>query len=363
MDESGNTGTDWLNEDQPYFVYGGWFLYNDKTDKAHQYLKNILNNMQASELKSKNIFNNNKGYIIFKDIFEFMIDKIQAVPIFGIVDKKYMVAAKIVETFFDCAYNPSLNGYLTGPVELKSALANCIKNDNYLLRDFSTLIKNGTITLDNMENIKNRMICLFKNQNLQIVADTLVGLTTDDLQNMIDVFVYLTNNGSTKKWITLTQSTFIDIIKNIELLCGLNNIKVDIIHDNLRGYDEVLMEVKRNFFKDKIPEIMEIDNRIWLSHFPHIKSFSMEDSKNEILIQASDLLCGFISKIFKTIKDNGKLSDECKEIIYVLIHLRDFFAETKVLIWNYYSDYEFLPNLVNALGNNALFKENYIIII
>lgn len=24
FDESGNTGTNWTNKEQPYFVYGGW---------------------------------------------------------------------------------------------------------------------------------------------------------------------------------------------------------------------------------------------------------------------------------------------------------------------------------------------------
>jgi len=42
VDESGNTGTDWLNKDQPFFVYGGWLIPNENIDNVNIYLSEFI---------------------------------------------------------------------------------------------------------------------------------------------------------------------------------------------------------------------------------------------------------------------------------------------------------------------------------
>lgn len=44
---------------------------------------------------------------------DLLLFDIGAIPAFGVIDKRYIITAIIVETFFDCAYNPNLNTYLT----------------------------------------------------------------------------------------------------------------------------------------------------------------------------------------------------------------------------------------------------------
>lgn len=34
FDESGNTGTNWLDQKQPYYIYGGWMLMKDKKEET-----------------------------------------------------------------------------------------------------------------------------------------------------------------------------------------------------------------------------------------------------------------------------------------------------------------------------------------
>lgn len=74
-----------------------------------------------------------------------------AIPVFGVADKKYMVAAKIIETFFDHMYNPNVNGYLTYRSELKKALADNVSSNEGLLHEFSRIIHDGTIELQEMQ--------------------------------------------------------------------------------------------------------------------------------------------------------------------------------------------------------------------
>ncbi len=52
-----------------------------------------------------------------------------AIPVFIIADKHFMIAAKIVETFFDCAYNPNIKNSFNWQSDLKRMLAEVIKID------------------------------------------------------------------------------------------------------------------------------------------------------------------------------------------------------------------------------------------
>ena len=121
-DESGNTGTDWLNNDQPFFVYGGWLVQDQNKEIVRSRLSEITATLQGNEIKSKNVFKSRRGLNVFFDIFNAMQQNL-AFPVFVISDKKFMVAAKIVETFFDSEYNKSLREDITSSNELKKALA------------------------------------------------------------------------------------------------------------------------------------------------------------------------------------------------------------------------------------------------
>ena len=110
FDESGNTGSNWIDAQQPYFVYGGWLIKDDKKKDAVSLLSECFSDSKAAELKSKTIWDRKKDKLI--DFINGMVDKVGAIPCFAIADKKYMIAAKIVETFFDCKYNPYVNYYL-----------------------------------------------------------------------------------------------------------------------------------------------------------------------------------------------------------------------------------------------------------
>lgn len=358
IDESGNTGTDWLNSEQPYFVYGGWFILNDKKSEIESYLLDISSKYQGSELKSKNFFRNQIGFSQFKDIYDKLITNYEALPIFGITDKKFMIAAKIVETFFDCAYNPAVNGYLTGPVELKRALASCIAKDENVIGKFASLISGCTISLKEMFGIKQQLINLFELQKHPMVADSLRELTKDNLIKMINEFESITHNGTKKSYLTLTGTMLIELLKNAELLSSARGIPVRVYHDSLRGYDTVFQELKSIFLKDDMPVIAGTKERFFLTRFPHIKSIDMVDSKNELIVQAADLLCGFISKSTELMQTGNTLDALTKEIYFSLIKLHDIFIEQDIQIWNWYASYEFEVRFFNALNPSSRFAGN-----
>lgn len=353
IDESGNTGTDWLNKEQPFFIYGGWLILDNNIKDLNTYLSNFINKEQSTELKSNKVFKRLDGYKVFNAIFDTFINDFKAIPIFIVIDKEYMVAAKIVETFFDCEYNPKINTYLTHPVKLKKALADCIVNSKDILIKFSSLLKNGTIDVQHLRDISIDLYNAFENANHPQVASTLIDLSDENLMKMIKEFETITDGGKMKNRITLTPSTLIEMLKNVEMISNTFKFKVNVVHDRLRGYSEVFDEIENIFFTEEDPFIYSNSDKIWLSNFPHIKSIIEQDSKNIPLIQASDLLCGFISKIFKKMNLMNELNDIEKDKMEQLILLGEVFNKMGLPLWDYKTSYSFEKKIIHSIDPEA----------
>jgi hypothetical protein len=336
IDESGNTGTDWFNFDQPYFVYGGWLIPKDKTNEVEKYLKGLLSKTQAPELKSKNFYKRKYAMSDFYDIYFKMINEYSALPVLGITNKKFMIAAKIVETFFDGVYNPFVNGYLSYPVEVKKALASCIYQDNKILEDFSKIIKKCDASINEMNNINQQLVNFFVSNGLTMVAETLTGLSDENFNDMIGEFRTVSKDGKRKSFLTLTISGLVDLLRNIEFYCASKNVNVEVIHDELHGYRDSFNELESIFLRDQEPRVFEINNFCFLSNYPHIKSIEMINSKSDLMLQVTDLLCGFISNTFQLF-DNGKpINSYIKKILSSIIKSDD----KGLLTFNCYAPYD-----------------------
>ena len=243
-----------------------------------------------------------------------------------------MIAAKIVETFFDCAYNPFVNKYLNYKFELKKALSDSLSKNDMIINAFAELIKQGTIDLKKMKFIKKEMQKHFAPIS-HTASDIINKLSDEDLLKMIGEFEEITKKGSEKKWISLVRPILFGHSSCLDKICSIYSESGYIYIDQLSCFEDVLGELN-NIFNIK-------------SSFKNIIQISMVDSKDEPLIQAADLLSGFISRSFvEKISSNDK---KIKELWKKLICIRDIFSEkAKTIVWEFYAREDFV-NLISDL--------------
>lgn len=188
IDESGNTGTNWLDSKQPFFSHGGWLVANKDIDNINSFLNKFISKQQCKELKSSNIFKRKNGLEIFFAIYEHLISNFDIIPIFSVHDKKYMISTEIVETFFDNLNNPYINPFSTFSANLRKALADFIyennKNNN-TLDLFSEFLSNGSTTVDVLRNISANLSQSFKSHGHFNVSYTLDNLSEENYLDMI----------------------------------------------------------------------------------------------------------------------------------------------------------------------------------
>lgn len=354
IDESGNTGTNWLDDIQKNFIYGGWIVENSSIDEIETYISSELKKQQGPEFKSSKMFNSVKGADKALLLLNYLVEK-KSIPFFIITEKKFMVAAKIVESFFDYAYNPNVNAKLTHPYPIKRALANCImENDNYrLMEDFLILIKNGTISPVEIRNINNKLINLFKDSNFDEVSTSLEGIPDEGLLKLVDEFESVSNSGEDKTKLTLTEPYLHTLFSKLNLFANnMLDSKVSIIHDELRGYEHSFIEFE-NFFGAVPNNIKMINGNPMLGNYYMLESLEMKTSVDELLLQMSDLLMGFVYYSLKKWRMREDINVNQKAFWNKLIEMHDFYFDEKknpVEIWSFVMSNEMETNFLNSLS-------------
>jgi len=286
LDESGNTGADWLNKEQPYFVYGGWLINDNNKKDAEALLKKSFPNSKAIELKSKVLWDRQRDKLV--DFIENMMNQDwRAIPVILIVNKKYMIAARLVETCFDPMYNHKLNSRMSYPSDLKIELTDSLSKNTSVIEGFSELIRCGTIEIDRMRSILELVQKHFRNTKgvLSHFADTIDGISDKDLKNMVLEFEVLTNYSTEKRWNSLVIPSLQYLILILNAAFGEQDTCLQIKADNLMGFSDVFERFDKISCNLKKSGVIKFDVNV-----------TMCDSKTEPLIQAADLLSGFISR-------------------------------------------------------------------
>lgn len=93
-DESGYTGTDWANPDQPVFVHGGWLVFDDRLDELREALATLKRKarIQSPDVKYQHLARRPNPAIAFREFFVEAL-RASAVPCFQLVDKQYFIGS------------------------------------------------------------------------------------------------------------------------------------------------------------------------------------------------------------------------------------------------------------------------------
>ncbi|MBO3792762.1 DUF3800 domain-containing protein [Bacillus subtilis] len=143
-DETGNSGSNYLDLNQPFFVIAGWIVPN-KNLKNTSYIEECTTSLGVSnELKSSKLIKRKKARQKFIDLFDSLCINLECIPTFVFAEKKYCVAAKIIETLLDPAYNNEVDYSFTFDNLKKKELTEKVYSfPNESLEDFINFYLDG----------------------------------------------------------------------------------------------------------------------------------------------------------------------------------------------------------------------------
>jgi hypothetical protein len=331
MDESGNTGSNYLDFDQPIFVFAGIGVKNEKIKTVEQEALKIKAKYRLkTELHAKSLFKRNKESII-EDFINMLIQQ-STLFFLSVTEKKFAIATFVDSEFFDPVYNDKTDNTWTHPSPEMN------KRSNFFYDNLSdeALIACGKAfrTGENMKDTYELIRRDIKGKDYAIdLYEILAGAEPhlDEIAAITSDF-NKSNTGLGIPTVAVNTPNFIafsGLIQKIDdFLIQINANDASLVFDSSREYN-----VTFNFMVERLKAagrhvtVFPTGGKQTLG-FDCISQFTCKDSKDSILIQLSDLYATSVRNVFQKIYyDDGseKYSKFESFILYFVISTWDGF--------------------------------------
>lgn len=243
-------------------------------------------------------------------------------PFFWIMDKDFITSAKIVETFFDSAYNPRLPPAFTAAFDRKKLLAETVGESAELRQGFADLMRaKGRSDRDDVRDFAERLAAHLADyrddQVAQFLAESLESLSDraiSDIQDELDADTWMR---------TTVGHSLPGLAQLLEGFMRKRPIELEIVHDNLVRYEAAFDQLRQMFRSSDGTDVTQIGGQTRFHSMPTVAGLRLADSESEPMIQQADLLCGFVRSAFTTIKDGHVLPRGVQQICLHLAMLQD----------------------------------------
>ncbi len=297
VDEAGHTGEDLIKSDQLFFTMGAIGIPVKDLPFVESITKRLMTKHKIDfELKGKKLIGT-KFEPIIPEIFNELFN-IDFLPVFTVLEKRFMIAGKIVENFFDPAYNINTDSSWTLPIPRKVIVANYFYDvlSKNTIEMLATAMVKGT--LDELKNSYELLLSETKNKEykrlLKGVENQLFELSQALSKNASGTLHDIASSVMNSPNYTI----YYEHLNKIEHLLRLRNKKGDIVFDSSREFNKpfaTLFEQLRTAKQNKL----EFPGNTLYFGFQNLVGFDHKDSKDIVFIQLADILATSVNSFFR----------------------------------------------------------------
>lgn len=307
IDESGNTGDNLLNKDQPFFVYGGWIIQDDYLAEVQDGLIHLAggtSEIHYKTLSTQQAIAANK--LITKYINKMtessQLESIKALPILVIADKKSIMCEYFMYSVFDSHYNQKKYKSFIDLIsiyqnnmqrKLQLSIIDLFKNDSNMMKKLYMLYLGNEI---NTSNILEECIHLLKTINIfQDINDYeyyTSFLDSVDRKQILGDFCRTDKEDFYSS--ALAPLALPSLLKMAEDLAIDANEKVNVYTDN---DTRKVIAMSWKTLNDHVLNRKDANRSPIL--FKYVKQIKMQDSKYSFGIQLADILCSSVNEYLK----------------------------------------------------------------
>lgn len=307
-DEAGNSGPNYLEQAQPFYVLASWVIpYDMLADVAAAIeLCRLRYCAQSQELKASNLIKSAGGKRAIIDLIK-TFGKIGCIPVFELLEKRYCIAGKVVETFLDPAYNSKVSNAFIPDSTTKREIADTLFNvlPEGVLNNFALAYRNPSVK-DFERSLKEIVTFLRGNSCIE-----LGNIIEGSLLHIDELLVAESGKpffGNMQE--SINFPAYSDMLMMIEALGRLNLFEpVKIVHDEIHAYQEGFLRVF-SLLKNAKEGVFAFPNGAHLLFplrcIPHIEFAASHDNS---IIQAADVLASSINYLSKLAFQSKPITD------------------------------------------------------
>ena len=315
IDEAGNTGSRYLDDNQPFLVLAGWIIEDSKIEKLSKSIETLERDYSSTtyELKGKNLIKYARGQRFILKIIK-SISSFGGLPFIFLVEKRYMVCAKIVETYLDPKFNDRAYIREQYDLEFRQTVAQQIYDTkSNLIEKFADAYKTRNSGLIRELNIE--FVNEFKSLGLTELSGKFLG-AYDKIKEQMDIeFEVFEKNRNLD---TLNIPMLVAMFQYVE---NYLPSPIKIIHDNTDTFKDAFFRVY-SILNNGSEGFIQFDNGY--KQFFGLKSiyhFSLEDSKSLPLLRAADYAAASAYEYLKLIYADKKINDFLNKIAFETINV------------------------------------------
>lgn len=303
-DESGNTGNNYLDDKDPFFVLGGWLGEDIENDIELQEF------LGSGELKANKLLKSVAGRKKVLKILKYLFKR-RYIPFLAIVHKKYAIAARIEDVLLDPEYNdcvPSRITYDEAEVPKKMLADMLFYLDDEVLEEFAIAYKNIDVCAMKkcIKNMCNNLDRLKWKEFKYVISNSLKRISEN-----------LTDEKDYKKKQAPNYFSANTLMLILNQYAEKEKINIHFIHDIQKEYSASLLEMVELKVK-KRDDMVRYGHKKYHVFFNNIDSFEFKDSKEKVGLQCADLLVGTTNYVLKKLLANCELDDIDRELVGII---------------------------------------------
>jgi hypothetical protein len=288
-DESGNTGHDYMNTDQPVFVYAGLLLETQKLPELRAAIGEVDRHYPgAAEKKGTALMKDTKGR---KALAHFIRSAfaLGGTPIYSVIEKKFSVSSRMVETLFDPRINPASRLHPNDDINRKQLALVLSDLPDYYLNLFVDAFHNPTEAAFR-KSITSLIVAMkSRHQNhvakvLKAQLEALPELVTSELG---DNEIW---DKRRSKGLSINVGALFSFLQMANTVAqSIGNPPTEVLHHHMRSLESAL-QVVWHWAKTEQPSRVFRDGRKIHYGLPALKSMRFVEADAEKAIRAADFL-------------------------------------------------------------------------
>ena len=297
LDEAGNTGLNFLDPDQPTYVLAGWIVPANRVDTARSAVTKISLESGSVDLKGSRMMRTPTG----REKLERLVKELRELgccPAYFLCEKRYAVAAKLVDTFLDSEFNDHLTGSFEADVLSKQYLAQQLYN----LPDGSLTTAWEAIRAADATQLQcslNELVDLCRVSGADDLAHLLAGAKSHVARNAA-VIANMQAHPVMRHSEALAATSLITIAGAIDSLAAEQGVtSVEVVHDETSSFGPSLewwfQQVSGPAPVEKPSDIMLTHGRPFRVGYSLVHTLKFADSEEEPLVQAADVLAALLA--------------------------------------------------------------------
>ncbi|MBV6419370.1 MAG: hypothetical protein DAHOPDDO_00586 [Ignavibacteriaceae bacterium] len=313
IDEAGNTGSRYLDINQPFFILGGWLIENSKLAQLSNAIEDLEKKYSSTghELKGKNLVKHLRGQEFILNVNR-KVASFAGMPLMFIVEKRYMICAKIVETFLDPYYNKLVENKELLDLDGRQNTAQEVYNTNsQLIEEFAEAYRTrNSLRIKELVTEWADELTALGNHALAKKVFGAIENIEEEITTEFEVF------ESKKGYDSLNLPMLVAMFQYIE-----HNLpsQIKIIHDNNDSFKETFYNIFELLNNNSEGFIQFIDSRRLYFGLKSITDFTFCESKSTPILRAADYAVSATYDYIKKVFNNNEINDTMNTIAMMTI--------------------------------------------